>query len=70
MFIEKNYVSVRTAARILGLPEYRLREWRRMGQLPGFYAGSWFYVDVLRLQAALDAGTIGAEPSKEREVEE
>lgn len=66
MNIEKNYCTIRETSRVLGIADCRLREWQKQNLLPGFYAGSRYYVDVSRLQCALDAGTIGTRPALDR----
>lgn len=60
----KQYVSIRQAARIVGISHDRIRRWQKQGQVPGFYSGSWYYVNLPRFLEKLDAGEIGARPQR------
>lgn len=60
----KQYVSIRQAARIVGVSHDRLRAWQKAGELPGFYSGSRYYVNLPRFLEKLDAGKIGARPQR------
>ena len=61
-FCEKQYATIRQAAQIVGVPHSRIREWLRAGNVPGFYSGSRFYVNVERFREKLESGEIGARP--------
>ena len=63
-FCEKQYATIRQAAQIVGVPHSRIREWLRAGDVPGFYSGSRFYVNVERFREKLEAGEIGAQPQR------
>lgn len=60
----KQYVSIRQAARIVGLSHDRIRQWQKQGLVPGFFSGSRFYVNLPRFLEKLDAGEIGARPQR------
>ena len=61
MQTEKRYVTIHTAAAVMGLPEHRVRAWAKTGAAPGFKSGTRFYIDVLRLQQKLDEGRMDGE---------
>lgn len=60
----KQYVSIRQAARIVGLSHGLIRVWVKRGQVPGFFGGNRFYVNLPRFLEKLDAGKIGAMPQR------
>ena len=41
-----NFQTINNAADALGLPRCLLRRAQKLGKVPGFYAGSRFYVNV------------------------
>lgn len=47
--------TIRSEAKLGFVPEYRLREMLRKGELPGFYAGSRYYVHHELLMEKLEA---------------
>lgn len=49
----KNYMTIREAAAYIGLAEYMLRARLASRQLPGFYAGKRFYVNIPMLMDML-----------------
>lgn len=59
---EKQFVTIRQAARALGLSHDRIRLWQKQGLVAGFYSGTRFYVNLPAFRAALEAGQIGARP--------
>lgn len=59
---EKQFVTIRQAARVLGINPDRIRAWLKMGLVPGFYSGTRYYVNLPVFRAALEAGQIGARP--------
>lgn len=52
---EKRYLTVTQTAARGPISLYRLRLMQRAGTLPGFYSGSRYYVDTLRLDQQIDA---------------
>lgn len=53
--MEKSYLTINKAAQIPDMPSAcTLRAWLKQGQLPGFYAGTRFYVAVDVLREKLD----------------
>ena len=40
------YLTINQAAKELDLPNWTLRTMHRNGEVPGFYAGSRFYVNI------------------------
>ena len=50
----KIYKTYKGAASTYCWPEYRLRQWGKQGLLPGYYAGSRFYIDCEKLQEQLE----------------
>ncbi len=61
-----NFKTIRQVAATGVLPEFRLRALQKAGKLPGFFAGSRYYVDIDALPGVLaemcrPAGP-GAEP--------
>lgn len=59
---EKDFLTIREAARALGISHDRIRAWQKEGLVPGFFSGSRFYVNFPRFKAKLEAGEIGARP--------
>lgn len=55
----KKYCTIRETASVLGIADCRLREWQKQNLLPGFYAGSRFYVDVELFRKSVETGVIG-----------
>lgn len=49
------FLSIAQTAQAEKLPATALRRMLKQGTLPGFYAGSRFYVNVERLRQQLDA---------------
>lgn len=45
----KPFMSIKAAAEAVGIGEYFLRKMHRDGELPGFYTGNKFNVDVASL---------------------
>lgn len=41
-----NFQTINQAADALGIPRHLLRRAQKLGKVPGFYAGSRFYVNV------------------------
>ena len=48
------FLTINSAAREIGLPHSRLRVMQSEGRLPGFYAGTRYYVNVDQLRAQLE----------------
>ena len=48
------FLTINSAARETGLPHSRLRVMQSQGRLPGFYAGSRYYVNMDQFRAQLD----------------
>ena len=42
----KQFQTIRQAAAALGVPEFRIRAWVKQGNVPGFWSGTRFYVNV------------------------
>lgn len=61
---ERDYLTIREAARLLHISHDRIRAWQREGLVPGFFSGSRFYVNLPRFKAKLEAGEIGAQPQR------
>lgn len=59
---ERAYLTIRQAARVLGVSHDRIRQWQKQGLVPGFFSGTRFYVNLPAFQQALEAGQIGARP--------
>lgn len=59
---ERQYMTIRQAARVLGINPDRIRQWQKQGLVAGFYSGSRYYVNLPVFRAALEAGQIGALP--------
>lgn len=55
----KQFLTIRQAAKMVGLNHNRIRQWAKDGQVPGFYSGTRFYVNMPKFRKALDAGTVG-----------
>ena len=49
------FLTINQTAREVGLPHTCLRSMLAVGQLPGFYAGTRYYVNVDVLREKLDA---------------
>lgn len=45
----KPFMSIKAAAEAVGISDYYLRQMHRDGELPGFYTGNKFNVDVASL---------------------
>lgn len=60
----KRFLTIRQAAMIVGLSHSRIRQWVKDGQVPGFYSGTRFYVNMPKFRKALDAGTVGRKQPK------
>ena len=52
-FSRFNYQTINQAADALGIPRHWLRRAQKLGRVPGFYAGTRFYVNVQMLQEKL-----------------
>lgn len=61
---ERDYLTIREAARLLRISHDRIRAWQREGLVPGFFSGSRFYVNLPRFKEKLEAGEIGAQPQR------
>lgn len=48
------YLTIRKEAKASGIPEFRLRKWVKQGCVPGFWAGTRFYVAHERLMERLE----------------
>ena len=48
--------SINRTSAATGIPTSTLRRWLAEGRLPGFYSGSWFYVNCDELDEMLSAG--------------
>lgn len=59
--VEKRYLTIRQTARAVGIPEHRIRAWVKVKNVPGFYGGTRFYVDVQKFQQLLDEGRMNGE---------
>ena len=62
-----DFCSIKQAAKRGPVPECRLRAWVKDGRVPGFYSGTWFYVDyeafINQIKAdCRGAGTVNKEP--------
>lgn len=51
----KTYMTIRQTAHGIGLPEWAIRARLKRNKLPGFYAGSHYYINVPLLMEMLDA---------------
>lgn len=60
----KQFLTIRQAAKIVGLSHARIRQWVKDGQVPGFYAGTRFYVNMPKFRKALDTGIVGRKQPK------
>lgn len=49
-----NFATIRQAAKIVGVSEYMLRKMVKNKELPGFYSGSHFIVNLRLLRELLD----------------
>lgn len=49
-----NFVTIRRAAKIVGVPEFKLRKMVKNKECPGFYSGNRFLVNLRLLQELLD----------------
>lgn len=67
---EKRFATIRQAAEIVGLSHGLIRVWVKRGQVPGFYAGDRFYVNVPKFREALEAGAVGDHPTNSGEATE
>lgn len=67
---EKQFATIRQAAEIVGLSHSLIRAWVKRGQVPGFYAGDRFYVNMTKFREALEAGTVGDRPTNSGEATE
>lgn len=61
---EREYLTIREAARLLHISHDRIRAWQKEGLVPGFFSGSRFYVNFPRFKEKLEAGEIGAQPQR------
>ena len=48
------FLTIRETAKKTGIPENRVRQWSKMGVLPGFYAGTKFMINLDRFLEYLD----------------
>lgn len=48
--------SITKASAETGIPTSTLRRWLAEGRLPGFYSGSWYYVNCDELDEMISAG--------------
>lgn len=67
---QKAFATIRQAAEIVGLSHGLIRAWVKRGQVPGFYAGDRFYVNVVKFREALEAGAVGDHPTNSGEATE
>lgn len=51
---DSNYLTIKQTARRGPYPEHRLRKMLRIGELPGFYSGTRYYVNYDLLMEQLD----------------
>lgn len=58
METEINFKTIRQTAKETGIAEFRIRQWAKTGKLPGFMAGTRFYVNVPQLREQLERGTV------------
>ena len=42
----KKYLSANKLSKVYGIPNNMIRKDIRTGKCPGFFSGSWFYIDV------------------------
>lgn len=56
---EKQFVTIREAAKAVGLGHDMIRHFVKLGQVKGFYVGNRFYINLPEFRAALEAGTVG-----------
>ena len=42
----KKYLSANKLSKVYGIPNNMIRKDIRTGEAPGFFSGSWFYIDV------------------------
>lgn len=61
------FLTINQAARAVGLPHSRLRVMQAEGNLPGFYGGNRYYVNLDMLRAQLDEDSRPA-GSRNREI--
>ena len=47
------FCTISETARQTGVKEFRLRQWKSQGRLPGYFAGSRYYINVDLLEAML-----------------
>lgn len=59
---ERDFLTIREAAGLLHISHDRIRAWQKQGLVPGFFAGTRFYVNYPRFKEQLEAGKIGARP--------
>ena len=52
----KKFLSITRTAQATGISTSTLRRWLAEGRLPGFYSGSWFYVNCEELEEMISAG--------------
>ncbi len=64
VFSERDYLTIREAARLLHISHDRIRAWQKQGLVPGFFSGSRFYINFPRFLEKLEAGEIGAQPQR------
>ena len=67
---EREYLTIREAARLLHVSHDRIRAWQKQGLVPGFFAGTRYYVNFPRFKEKLEAGEIGAQPQRSGEATE
>lgn len=53
--MHSNFSTINAVHREYGFSVHFLRQLLRAGQLPGYYAGTRFYINVPRLLAAVDS---------------
>lgn len=66
----KQFTTIRQAAEIVGLSHSLIRAWVKRGQVPGFYAGDRFYINMAKFREALEAGAVGDRPTNSGEATE
>lgn len=57
------FLSITRTSQQTGISTSTLRRWLAEGRLPGFYSGSWFYVNCEELEAMINAGVF-AQPQE------
>lgn len=60
---EIRFVTIREAAKAVGLSHALIRQFVKRGQVPGFYNGDRYYVNLPAFIDALEAGAVGDRPA-------